>query len=81
MDRSDAKLRFSFPKPYENMSLEAFAHSISSVYRRGKLNYVSYSDIEIRSSGDKQKDKEFLNILENVDPIASCIAKIVNSFD
>lgn len=81
MERNDAVLRFSFPKPYENMSLEAFAHSISSVYRTGKLNYVSYKEINILSSKDREKDKEFLNILETVDPMAFCIAKIVNVFD
>ena len=75
-----AYLRFSFPRPSENMTLEEFAHSISSVYRRGKLNYVVYDKILIKTSGNKDTDKKFLNIMENVDPIASSLVKFVVSF-
>ena len=81
MEHDAAYLRFSFPKPSENITLEEFAHSISSVYRRGKLNYVTYSEILIRTSGNKQYDKDFISILENVDPIASSLVKFVTSFN
>ena len=81
MEHEAAYLRFSFPKPSDNMTTEEFAHSISSVYRRGKLNYVTYSHILVRTSGNKQKYKDFLNVMENVDPIASSLVKIVTSFD
>ena len=81
MEREAAYLRFSFPKVYDNTSKEAFAHSISSAYRIGKLNYVTYSNIYIRSSGNKQTDKDFLEILKNVDPIASSLVEFVTSFD
>lgn len=80
MDYDNAYLRFSFPKPSENTTLEEFAHSISSVYRRGKLNYVTYDSILVKTSGSMAKDKEFLNIMENVDPIASSLVKFVQSF-
>lgn len=81
MDREVANLRFTLPKPSDNLSLEGLAHSISSAYRTGKLNYVVYGNIFIKTSGDKQRDNEFLGILRNVDPIASTIVKIVTSFD
>lgn len=81
MEREAAYLRFSFPKPYDNVSQEAFAHSISSAYRTGKLNYVTYSHIFVRSSGNEQMDKDFLEILKNVDPIASSLVEFVKTFD
>ena len=81
MTHDAAYLRFAIPRSNsDNMSMEEVAHCVSTTYRRGKLNYVTYDNIYLKTSGNDKRDQDFLSILERVDPIASSLVKIVKEF-